>query len=270
MYINGCFEGGGVKGLTYVGALRFLEERGFKFFKVSGTSVGSIFAALISVGYNSKEIEEIIEKIDFRVIANKNRIAEGIKNRGLYSIDLLENILYYLFSKKGKTKFSDVKYGNDYLLRIIATEMKTKQMVIIPDDLPKFGYSKDNFLISKAVAMSCSIPLVFNQYRLSNYVFVDGGVVNNFPIELVIEENRPTIGFRLNSGSGNMLLRLKNKMFKINKSFSLENINIIYLDSMNIKASQFKKGFLKKRELYILGYNETKRFFYGKEREKIN
>ena len=221
MYINGCFEGGGVKGLTYVGALRFLEERGFKFFKVSGTSVGSIFAALISVGYDSKEIEDIIDKIDFRLVANKNRITDGIKNRGLYSIDALEELLYYLFEKKGKTKFIDVKYGNDYLLRIIATEMRTKQMVIIPDDLPKFGYSKDDFLISKAVAMSCSIPLVFNQYRLSDYVFVDGGVVNNFPIELVIEENRPTIGFRLNSGNNNVILRLRNKIFKINKSFGL-------------------------------------------------
>ncbi len=73
--------------------------------------------------------------------------------------------------------------------------MKTKQMVIIPDDLPKFGYSKDDFLISKAVAMSCSIPLVFNRYRLSNYIFVDGGVVNNFPIELVINDKFPIIGF---------------------------------------------------------------------------
>ena len=117
MYINGCFEGGGVKGLTYVGALRYLEERGFKFFKVSGTSVGSIFAALISVGYNSKEIEEVIEKIDFRVIANKNRIAEGIKNRGLYSIDLLEDILYYLFFFDNKSERDPLKpFLHDYIL----------------------------------------------------------------------------------------------------------------------------------------------------------
>ncbi len=261
MFVNACFEGGGVKGLTYVGAIRFLEERGVQFFKVSGTSVGAIFAALLSVGYNSYEIEKIIEEVDFKLIATRNKLKDGIKNVGLYSIQSLEEKLYELFERKGKTKFIDVKYGNDYLLKIIVTEMKTKQMVVIPDDLPKFGYSRDDFLISKAVAMSCSLPLVFNQYRLSNYIFVDGGVVNNFPIEQVLDSSRPIIGFRLNVDKDTRLINLRNKVFKINKELNINNINIIYLDSLNLKSSQFKKGFERKKELYNLGYTITKNYF---------
>lgn len=262
MFVNVCFEGGGIKGLTYVGAIRFLEERGFNFFKVSGTSVGALFASLVSVGYKSKEIEEIIKEIDYKLIANKNKIKDGVRNLGVYNIDLLENKLYELFLKKGKTKFKDLKYGDDYLLKIVTAEMKTKQMVIIPDDLEKFGYSKDEFLISKAVAMSCSIPLVFNQYKLGKYVFVDGGVVNNFPIELIMDNSTAIIGFRLNYDRNNYLIKIRNKIFKINKSFKIDNINIIYFDSLTVKASQFKKGLEGKERLYSIGYNVTKDYFY--------
>lgn len=262
MVINACFEGGGIKGLVYVGALKFLEERGFKIFKTCGTSVGALFAALIAVGYKSNEIINIIEEIDYRLITNKNKLKEGVRKLGFYNINLLEEKLYELFMKKGKTKFLDLKYGDDYLLKIITTEMKTKQMVIIPDDLPKFGYAKDEFLISKAVAMSCSIPLIFNQYQLSKYVFVDGGVVNNFPIELIINSDVPIIGFRLNNDKNNYLIKLRNKIFKINKHFELDNINIIYFNSLFIKASQFKKGLEDKKRLYDIGYSTTKKFFY--------
>lgn len=264
MYINACFEGGGIKGLVYVGAIKFLEERGFKFFKLCGTSVGALFAALLSVGYNSNEIKEIIEEIDYRLIANKNKIKDGVKNLGLYNINLLEQKLYELFLKKGKTKFLDVKYGDEYLLKIVTTEMKTKQMVIIPDDLPKFGFSKDDFLISKAVVMSCSIPLMFNQYKINNYIFVDGGVVNNFPIELLLDSKKPIIGFRLNNDRNNYLIKLRNKIFKINKHFEIDNINIINFGPLLIKSSQFKKGLDDKERLYDMGYKGIKKYFYEK------
>lgn len=262
MIINACFEGGGIKGLVYVGALKFLEERGFKIFKTCGTSVGALFAALIAVGYKSNEIVDIIEETDYRLITNKNKFKEGVRKLGLYNIDLLEKKLYELFTKKGKIKFLDLKYGDDYLLKIIVTEMTTKQMVIIPDDLPKFGYSKDDFLISKAVAMSCSIPFVFNQYHLSKYIFVDGGVVNNFPIELILDSNVPIVGFRLNNDKNNYLIKLRNKIFKINRHFELENINIISFNSLLIKASQFKKGLEERKRLYNIGYSTTEKFFY--------
>ena len=58
MFVNVAFEGGGIKGLAYVGAIRYLEKRGYRIFRASGTSVGSIFASLAVAGYNSFEIEK--------------------------------------------------------------------------------------------------------------------------------------------------------------------------------------------------------------------
>ncbi|HEY8395261.1 MAG TPA: patatin-like phospholipase family protein, partial [Bacilli bacterium] len=68
MKINAVFEGGGIKGLAYVGVMRFLEKRGFQFNKVGGTSVGAVFAALIAAGYNSYEIEELINEFNPSII----------------------------------------------------------------------------------------------------------------------------------------------------------------------------------------------------------
>ncbi|MHC2663265.1 patatin-like phospholipase family protein [Bradyrhizobium diazoefficiens] len=56
MDIYGVFEGGGAKGLAHVGALRAVEERGFRFCAVAGTSIGAIIASLIAAGYTSNEL----------------------------------------------------------------------------------------------------------------------------------------------------------------------------------------------------------------------
>ena len=195
MYINVCFEGGGIKGLSYIGAIKYLEERGYRVYKASGTSVGALFASLVVAGFTSKELESIVEEIDYKLIASRNSIINGFKNTGIYSINSLEEKIKEILLRKNIKTFLDVKFGDDYLLKIITTEMRTKRMVVLPDDLPKYGYNKDSFLISKAIAMSCSIPLVFSQYRLGNYIFVDGGVTNNFPIEEVEDNKMPIFAF---------------------------------------------------------------------------
>lgn len=56
MDIFGVFEGGGAKGLAHVGALRAVEERGFRFCAVAGTSIGAVIASLVAAGYTSKDL----------------------------------------------------------------------------------------------------------------------------------------------------------------------------------------------------------------------
>ena len=248
MYINVCFEGGGIKGLSYIGAIKYLEERGYRVYKASGTSVGALFASLVVAGFTSKELESIVEEIDYKLIASRNSIINGFKNTGIYSINSLEEKIKEILLRKNIKTFLDVKFGDDYLLKIITTEMRTKRMVVLPDDLPKYGYNKDSFLISKAIAMSCSIPLVFSQYRLGNYIFVDGGVTNNFTIEEVEDNKIPIFAFKL-------------KKEYLNKIIFKNSINVINLNINNLRASQFKKGFELKEELYKIGYNDTKKYF---------
>ena len=155
MYINGIFEGGGIKGLAYIGVIRFLEERGYRFFAAGGSSVGALFSSLVVAKYNSYELEELVKNFDINILLNSKssktveKFINGIKYQGLYSLKFFENYLDNVLKRKGISKFLDVKMGNDYLLKIIVTDLKNKRMVIIPDDLPKYNFSKDNFSIAK-------------------------------------------------------------------------------------------------------------------------
>lgn len=252
MFVNVAFEGGGIKGLAYVGAIRYLEKRGYRIFRASGTSVGSIFASLAVAGYNSFEIEDIIEELDHSTIATKNTFKGTIKERGIYTIKNLEAKIKEVLKRKGKVTFQDVKYGDDYLLKIVVTEWKTKQKLIFPNDLRKYGYDPDAFLIAKAVAMSCSLPILFSVYQVEGFKFVDGGLTDNFPIELVIDGIHPVIGLTLKKNS---------------KKIVHHSVDIIYIDSLDVKVGQFKKGLNKRSDLYNAGYMSIKEYFEHKKRK---
>lgn len=272
MLINGIFEGGGIKGLAYVGVMRFLEERGFQFQFVGGTSIGALFSSLIATGYNSYEIEDLIKNFDLNILTPQKKekkiakIISGFKEKGLYSIKPFEEYLENLFLLKNKTIFRDVKLGNNYLLKVIVTDLKNRKKIILPDDLKQYGYSPDGFKIAKAVAMSASLPLVFTPYTIGENTFVDGGVVNNFPITLFSQSLIPTLGFRLNADSKltNFLNKYRSKVFKTECNYDFEKYNIISINTSDYKAADFKKGLENFQQLFLLGYNSMKEYFYQK------
>ena len=244
------FEGGGIKGLAYIGALRYLEERGIKMNNFAGTSVGAIFAALCAVGYTSDEMQVLINKLDPNQFWPKAKnILEStygtIKKRAVYSMDSLERYLDNLFVWKRKQKFKDLKIGNNYKLKVITACVNERKLVVLPDELNKFKINSDDFLISKAVCMSSAIPLVYKPYRINDYTFVDGGIFSNFPIWL-FEDSDNVLGFRLG---------------KKKKNDKFGNRNIIYIDTSRYKATDFRKGFTEKHYLYNIGYYYTKLFF---------
>ena len=272
MYINGVFEGGGIKGLAYIGAIKFLEERGYQFKYVGGSSVGSLFAALLAAKFKAAEMEAIVEGFDINTLtASKskkpiNKFINGIKYKGLYSMAFFENYLENLFGSKNCLYFRDVKLGEDYLLNIIVTDYKNKKMITIPSDLGEYNYSKDAFPIAKAVAMSCSMPFVFVPYKIKDNVFIDGGVINNFPINLFTHSNIPTIGFRLNENEKpNKLINIvKNKIFKTAIDYKLDAYNIVDINTGKYKVTDFKKGLDNYKDLIKLGYNSMRDYFYRK------
>ena len=63
---DAVFEGGGVKGIGLVGAVAAAEERGYQWENVAGTSAGAIVAALLAAGYNSEELRNVMQELDYR------------------------------------------------------------------------------------------------------------------------------------------------------------------------------------------------------------
>ncbi|RHW41306.1 hypothetical protein D1B31_09100 [Neobacillus notoginsengisoli] len=211
MLIDGVFSGGGIKGFALIGACEAVERRGFKFCRVAGTSAGSIVASLISAGYTSKEMQSLLDelKLDKLLDARKLLIPSPVAKwllvywkMGLYKGEALEQWIAEKLALRGVRTFGDLPEG---ALRVVASDLTNGKMVVLPDDLPKYGVSPDTFPVAKAVRMSCSIPYFFEPVRLQSpegmNIVVDGGVLSNFPMWLFDSENvkkmRPVLGIQL-------------------------------------------------------------------------
>jgi NTE family protein len=215
MKIDGVFSGGGVKGIALLGSLKRLEERNIEFQRIAGTSVGSLIAALKVAGYTTTELIDLIRndisfpsliqpKSNGFFIGNVIRWLGLYGRMGLYSGNELEKFISKLLCAKGIYSFRDIPEGS---LKIVVSDITNGTLVVLPDDLHKYGLNELDFPIAKAVRMSCSLPFFFRPVKMNNYLedkvnlIVDGGVLSNFPMWLFEDENyrrqRPIIGLQL-------------------------------------------------------------------------
>ena len=216
--VNAVFEGGGVKGIALVGAISVIEEAGYAFECVAGTSAGAIVAALLAVGYTAREMKAILEGLNYHELKDTSRIDRfGIFGQllsigleyGIYEGNYFETWLGNLVAAKGKATFGDIKTDHPkypYPLQLIATDLTDQRLLVLPRDLALFGIEPDMFPIAKAVRMSMSIPVFFEPAQLKDkdgsvHIIVDGGVLSNYPIWLLddgaCEPPYPTFGFKL-------------------------------------------------------------------------
>jgi NTE family protein len=211
MNIDGVFSGGGIKGFALAGAYEEIERRGLSFVRVAGTSAGSIFAAFVAAGYTSKEIYQSLDELDLTKLLDARKtvipfhLAKWLLlywRLGLYKGNEFEKWMKVKLEAKGLRTFSDLPPKS---LRVIASDLSTGQMIVLPDDLQKYGLNPATFSIAKAIRMSCSIPYFFEPVKLKSLdgqsIIVDGGVLSNFPMWLFDQENvqriRPVLGIKL-------------------------------------------------------------------------
>jgi NTE family protein len=214
---NAVFSGGGVKGIGFAGAITAFENAGYSFNSLAGVSAGAIVAALLATGYSAGEIEEETQKIEYSKFLNNGifttfgsigKLLNCALYYGLYKADYFENLLCELLARKGKHTFGDIKDHSQtgvskYKLRVVAADITYKEMLVLPDDIARFGIEPDALSIAKAVRMSMSLPLFFEPYVLKRYgrkhVIVDGGLLSAYPIWLFNDDAKadiPTFGFK--------------------------------------------------------------------------
>ncbi len=189
-------SGGGAKGLAHVGVLKAMEEAGLRPDFIAGTSMGSIVGGLYAIGYSAHEIDSIMRAVDWdRVLSNKmplNYIAFEEKeyyDRYLVEFPVVDyrlkvgtglirgqrlNELMHLFF------WPALQYENfdqfPIPFRCVATNVATgKPQVFKSGSLPT------------ALRSSMAIPTAFTAVAQDSTLLVDGGVLNNFPVELAEE-----------------------------------------------------------------------------------
>jgi NTE family protein len=191
---NLVFEGGGVKGIAYAGALEVLEQQNIlpDIRRVAGTSAGAITAALVALGATSREVAEIVGGTHFRdfmddsfgVIRDMDRLIEhyGWFKGDAFADWMRKQIL--VLCGDGEITFAKLEAqvrqpgSQRRELFVVGTNL-TLQMPMVysaetTPDLP----------VWQAARISMSIPLFFASVFQDRQVLVDGGVTWNYPLDL--------------------------------------------------------------------------------------
>ncbi|ENX62950.1 MULTISPECIES: patatin-like phospholipase family protein [Acinetobacter] len=180
---NLCFEGGGVKGIAYVGAMQILEQRGLlkEIRRVGGTSAGAINALLFALGYTNQEQKEILSSTDFeKFMDNSFLITSDIKrlmseygwNKGDYFLTWIGDLVGKKLGNR-KATFKDLKNAGRPELHVIGTNLSTGYLEVFSVE------RHEDMALVDALRISMSIPLFFTavNYGSPENVYVDGGGV---------------------------------------------------------------------------------------------
>ncbi len=288
LLIDGVFSGGGLKGFALVGAYQLLEEKGYSFRRVAGTSAGAILASFIAAGYTGKEIEQLLDEQDFQSLLDPRKtilpfvFVKWLRlywQLGLYQGKALEKWFMEKLAAKDVYTFGDLPKGS---LKIVASDLTNGKMMVLPDDLETYGLSGDSFSVAHALRMSCGIPFFFEPVQLKaktgEKIIVDGGVLSNFPLWLFDDDagkrERPVLGIKLSHPQEDMpanqinnALDLFGALFSTMKDAHDERYisrkhekNIIFIPVEDASATDFNMDDEKKEALMQSGRNSTKRF----------
>jgi NTE family protein len=226
-------EGGGVKGIALAGAISVLEQRGYIFHKVAGTSAGSIVGALIAAGIGSEELHAILREISYRSFQDPPLLgrlgavgfaAQVALHKGWCRGDYLHRWLSERLSEHNVRTFADLRLkdrgadaalletpGRNYRFVAMASDISHGRLVRLPWDYKeRFQVEPEETPVADAVRASIAIPYYFVPARLPDYIdggttwMVDGGMLSNFPVDVFDrtdgdEPRWPTFGIKLSS-----------------------------------------------------------------------
>ncbi|PKQ45833.1 patatin-like phospholipase family protein [Confluentibacter flavum] len=247
MKVGLVLSGGGAKGLAHIGVLKVIDSLGVRIDYIAGTSMGAIVGSLYASGYSGKQIDSIFQSVNFDDILN-DHLPRASKT--FYERDNNEKYAFTLPFKNFKIKLpSALSRGQNTLgllskatLHVntlddfcelpipffcVATNIETGKAVVL-----------DKGNLSQAVMASGAFPSLFQPVIIDDQVLIDGGVVNNYPIDELREKGMDVIiGVDVQDGfmSREQLTSAPDVLLQIN--------NFRTINDMKIKA--------KKTDIYI-------------------
>lgn len=165
-------SGGGTKGVAHAGVLKFLAEKNISPEVMSCCSAGSIVAALFAKGKSAEEILDFFKSVYFF-----NWRHFTFNKPGLVSS--------HIFSSYLEPIFKDMLIGDlNTEIKIVATELVSGKQKV---------FGKETKVVDAVIA-SCSIPGITTPYVVGDEMFSDGGVLNNFPADIITNDCEKLIG----------------------------------------------------------------------------
>ena len=187
---NLVFEGGGVKGIAYVGAMEVLDKEEIlnNIERVAGTSAGAMVAVLVGLKYSADEVKDVLWHLNFKnfmdkscFIVNTNRL---LKEYGWYKGDFFRKTMAELIERKtgnGEITFGELAETKEYReIYLVGANLSTGLTEVFSHK------TTPQMKVADAARISMSIPLFFASIRggkNKQHVYVDGGLLENYPIK---------------------------------------------------------------------------------------
>ena len=189
-------SGGGAKGFAHIGALKVIEKAGIKIDYIGGTSMGAVVGGLYAAGYSANQLDSIFVATDFNLlitdyIPRTSKNFNEKRNDELYAFSLPFNnfkVGVPLSLSKGMYNYNilnrllkNVRNVNEFSKLPIpfvcmTTNIETGQQVV-----------QDHGYLPQALLASSAFPTLFSPIEIDGQLLIDGGVVNNYPVEKVRE-----------------------------------------------------------------------------------
>lgn len=272
------FGGGGIRGVSYVGAYQALLEQGVKFSGYAGSSIGSVFATLCAVGYQFEQIKDFFLGINIEFFKDinfnfGNQIALSKGELFLeWMRDKIESQFYKESYKKGHmppVKFKDLK----------------NELIIYSTDLSNNKYNEfskqctPDEEVALAVRASVSMPGLFKPLEINNDFIVDGDLMKSWPLwrlsKTLSSKKERILEFRLEDTYGrrkiDTTLEYLNAVYNTISGFATDYIIDLYgqkdkfdyikIDTYAVSVMDFMISDAKKQELVNIGYDATYKYF---------
>jgi len=263
-----CFSGGGIKGFSFIGALEKLIENNIinleEITLYVGTSAGAIISLLLNLGWNTKELKDFVINFNFTKLTGEIDSINFFENYGIQDGERLK--LLFIKFLESKLDKRDITFEELYKITkkkiiIIGTNLTIgKEKVFSVDETPEFS-------VILALRISVSVPIIFTPIKFNNEIFVDGGLVNNFPINHCPKKS--TIGFYIKNAHNNQIDSVKTLITSAlgvaADTISEKNIkkyikNVIQIKNTEYNITNFEINLEFKLKLINLGYIEAQRY----------
>lgn len=255
-------SGGGAKGLAHIGVLKVIDSLGIQVDYIGGTSMGAVVGGLYASGYTANQLDSIFSKIDVDALLQDytpresksfyekrndeiyaltlpfNNFKLGLPSglsKGLYNFNLMSKLTQHV---------SDVRDFDKLPIPFlcIATDVETGEQIVL-----------DEGILAQAIIASGALPTLYSPVEINGRLFIDGGVVNNYPVEEL--KNRGIdfiIGIDVQDGLKNReqlkdvtaVLAQINNFSMIEKMEGKRNLTNIYIkpDIKGYSVVSFDKG----------------------------
>lgn len=273
-----CIYGGGaIRGVSYVGAVKALEEMGIEPQTIAGSSVGAIFAGLSAIGYNAEELKEVFMQVNYELFKDIHfGLGKGFAlSKGEIFLDWLQDLI-------AKKYYGD-KYNPEGNPPVTFADID-KNLVIIVTDLTNFKYKEFSKFatpdaeIAYAIRISSSMPGLMKPVEENGSLLVDGDLQKSWPLWRLSENLCPAEGrileFRLEGdyeGKGNNPIDFMNTVYSCVTSLATDFIvetygkrdkfDYVKINTGAVVVVDFNISREKRRELMDIGYRQTVQYF---------